>query len=333
MKIQYYIDGFKDLKIFGDRFVKENNRKCFIIVGGEKKSLTEYLTLKENQKRKKFIEVKLIENKKNTSMNSIFFQCENLKSLKDISKWDTKNITNMSCVFEGCRYLEFLPDISKWNTDNVTDMSYMFKGCEYLESLPDISKWNTKNVTNMEDMFQNCKALKYLPDISKWDTRNVNNMNRVFEECQNLKNLPDISKWDVRNVTDMRNMFYDCNSLKNFPDISNWNIGKNIQMKDIYDNCDSIESLLNFFRDEINKKKVNNKLSEMTIIYDIKNEDEGYLEIFGHEFVFNNINNCYLLIDNEKTELTDILNLNKEQKENSTLIIKLVETKKITKNV
>lgn len=37
MTIQYYIDGFKNLKIFGDRFVKENNRKCFIIVGGEKK--------------------------------------------------------------------------------------------------------------------------------------------------------------------------------------------------------------------------------------------------------------------------------------------------------
>ena len=35
--------------------------------------------------------------------------------------------------------LKSLPDISKWNTGNVTNMSYMFS-CGGLKSLPDISK-------------------------------------------------------------------------------------------------------------------------------------------------------------------------------------------------
>ena len=151
MTMQYYIDrNDKKVKIFGYSFVKENDKKCFLLVGGEKKSLTEYLILRENRQVKRFIDVKLIENEKITSMKSMFHGCHDLKSLKDISKWDTKNITNMSGIFDRCRYLEFLPDISKWNTDKVTDMSYMFSGCELLEFLPDISKWNTKNVTNMK---------------------------------------------------------------------------------------------------------------------------------------------------------------------------------------
>ena len=52
-------------------------------------------------------------------------------------------------MFYECSSLKSLPDISKWNTNNVTDMSNMFCGCNSLQSLPDISKWNTNNVTNM----------------------------------------------------------------------------------------------------------------------------------------------------------------------------------------
>ena len=35
----------------------------------------------------------------------------------------------MSNMFYKCESLLFLPDISKWNTNNVTDMSNMFYEC------------------------------------------------------------------------------------------------------------------------------------------------------------------------------------------------------------
>jgi len=76
------------------------------------------------------------------NMSSLFFDCEKLSSLPDISKWKTNNVTNMSSIFIGCFKLLSLPDISKWNTNNVNDMSYMFSGCSKLLKLPDISKWN-----------------------------------------------------------------------------------------------------------------------------------------------------------------------------------------------
>ena len=50
----------------------------------------------------------------------------------------------MSYMFYNCDSLKSLPDISKWDTKNATNMSYMFYNCDSLESLPDLSKQNTK---------------------------------------------------------------------------------------------------------------------------------------------------------------------------------------------
>jgi len=48
-------------------------------------------------------------------MSELFFECESLTSLPDISKWETQNNSNLSYIFFGCRSLKSLPDISKWN--------------------------------------------------------------------------------------------------------------------------------------------------------------------------------------------------------------------------
>ena len=52
-------------------------------------------------------------------MAGLFYGCESLISLPDISKWEINNIINMSNIFVGCSSLKYLPDISKWNTNNV----------------------------------------------------------------------------------------------------------------------------------------------------------------------------------------------------------------------
>ena len=42
----------------------------------------------------------------------------------------------MSGMFYNCNNLSSLPDISNWNTNNVTDMSYMFYECKYSLVIP-----------------------------------------------------------------------------------------------------------------------------------------------------------------------------------------------------
>ena len=62
----------------------------------------------------------------------------------------------MSCIFANCTSLKSLPDLSKWNTENVTNMNAVFAYCTSLRELPDISKWNTSNVFNLTSIFWNC---------------------------------------------------------------------------------------------------------------------------------------------------------------------------------
>ena len=68
------------------------------------------------------------------------------------------------------------------------------------------------------------------------------------------------------------------------------------------------------------------KMNIMTIIYNINNQNQ--IKLFGKDFVRNNKNNCYLIINNVKEELTDYIEIKtKKQKQ---LEIKLFEIILIT---
>ena len=171
------------------------------------------------------------------NMSSMFSNCESLKSLPDISKWNTNNVNDMSSMFSNCESLKSLPDISKWNTNNVKDMRFMFSNCKSLISLPDISKWNTKNVNDMSYLFSNCESLESFPDISNWNINNVKNTAHMFEYCKSLISLPDISKWNTKNVTYMNYMFRKCETLMPFPDISKWDFSNVSDLENIFSEC------------------------------------------------------------------------------------------------
>ena len=196
------------MRIFGDKFVDENYDNCYLSVNNKQFPLsTKFNYIKEND-LDDILEVKLIETKKITSMNSMFKGCKTLVNIDNFSEWDTSCITDMSFLFNKCISLKNLPDLSKWKTSNVVKMNGMFDDCESLLYLPDLSKWDVSNVCDMNHMFSCCKSLKNFPDISKWNTSKVVNMNHMFSDCKNVEKLPDISKWNLSNVKDMKYMFF-----------------------------------------------------------------------------------------------------------------------------
>ena len=67
---------------------------------------------------------------------------------------------------------------------------------------------------------------------------------------------------------------------------------------------------------------------KIRIIYNVEEKEEN-LKIFGDNFVKNNINNCYLIIEGKQKELCSELMLNKEQKKNNSLEIKFIQIKPI----
>ena len=57
-----------------------------------------------------------------------------------------ENVTNMFGLFYECNSLISIPDISKWNMKKVTNINYIFYGCNKLSSIPDITNWNVENI-------------------------------------------------------------------------------------------------------------------------------------------------------------------------------------------
>ena len=64
--------------------------------------------------------------------NFMFFLNNKLMNKQNI-------FSNLNRIFENCKSLKTLPDISQWNTFYVQDMSHIFYNCTSLLSLPDIN--------------------------------------------------------------------------------------------------------------------------------------------------------------------------------------------------
>ena len=106
-------------------------------------------------------------------------------------------------------------------------------------------------------------------------------------------------------------------------------------MKEIEDNNKIFDLLKNINNHNNIKDKLNDilnlydnmNLNVMTIIYKI-NKNEDKLKLFSQTFIKNNKENCYLIINGEKSELKENIDINK--REVNKLEVKLFETKTIT---
>ena len=118
----------KKLRIFGDKFVENNKKKCRLIINGEQKKMQAFISCKEIDYKNRFkIRINNINDNNIRSFSRMFDKCSSLLLLKFKSKWNTNNVNNISEMFSNCISLKELSDISKWNTNNVNDMGDIFK--------------------------------------------------------------------------------------------------------------------------------------------------------------------------------------------------------------
>ena len=168
---------------------EEDIKGCEIYINDKKIDFTYYYKFpNEGNYKIKYVFTKLL-----NSTNSMFSNCNSLKSL-DLSNFNTENIKDMHCMFYNCNSLRSL-DLSNFNTQNVTNMFSLFFGCNSLISL-NLTNFNTQNVYNMKTMFYNCYSLLSL-DLSNFDTQNVINMESMFRNCFSLISL-DLSNFNTK---------------------------------------------------------------------------------------------------------------------------------------
>ncbi|MEE6665611.1 BspA family leucine-rich repeat surface protein, partial [Limosilactobacillus fermentum] len=96
----------------------------------------------------------------------------------DLSNLDTRSITNMGWLFCDNTGLKTVGNLSHWDTSNVRDMSYMFAG--YNGVIGDLSHWDTSNVRYMCSMFGSSRAA--VSGLNTWNTRQTTNMSDMFDD-------------------------------------------------------------------------------------------------------------------------------------------------------
>ena len=73
-------------------------------------------------------------------MRSIFYECEQLKSVGDLSNWNVSRVQIINSMFNDCEQLKSVGDLSNWNVSNVRSMSDMFNK----SGITNIPKWYKK---------------------------------------------------------------------------------------------------------------------------------------------------------------------------------------------
>ena len=100
----YNVKQNKNIKIFHKTFVNNNKNNCKIIYGHKEYELTETFNIKNLNKDKLKIKLRMIN--KISNIRTMFYECEDLESLPDISSLDTSNVTDMSFIFYKCSSLK-----------------------------------------------------------------------------------------------------------------------------------------------------------------------------------------------------------------------------------
>jgi surface protein len=176
------------------------------------------------------------------TLNSLFWDCQNLTTINNLEKWDIGKINNLGVIFYGA--YKFDQNVGSWDVSNVRDFSFSF-GCSSTSpdpvgvfnngGSPSIGNWNMGQATTLSSMFQN--QSRFNQNIGNWNTSNVTNMSFMFFAAYgtttpwqtvsgsfNNGGSSSIGNWDTSNVTLFNGMFSGQYSFDQ--NIGNWNVNK-----------------------------------------------------------------------------------------------------------
>lgn len=156
---------------------------------------------------------------KTESLNEMFADFVNLKTIRNMDKLSSSKPKYLVDMFKNCKSLEkiVLPLFSNYNSGYyvyLVGTGNMFKGCSSLRSL-DISNLKTYHTENMISMFAGCSSLKSL-DLSKFDISKVTTMDSMFSGCSSLTNIYVNYEWVIYSKHENTPIFQGCVNLPHF---------------------------------------------------------------------------------------------------------------------
>ena len=142
----------------------------------------------------------------------MFYSCSSLKSLPDISEWNTKNIENLNSIFENCSLLTFIPNISKWKLNRRIKINNIFRGCNSLLIFPDISKWNInipEYIDNSSFKSNSISNIDIIKDSNLSEGLSFSIDNGTINLSENTISIDFCNKNDEEELNDYYDNFYN----------------------------------------------------------------------------------------------------------------------------
>ncbi len=128
-----------------------------------------------------------------SSMEYAFFGCLNL----DVTATDTPNLSQVSSLngmFFACENLVGTPAFNTWNVSTITSMKELFYAA-LLFNQP-LNDWDVSNVTTMSEMFRS--AITFNQPLDNWDVSAVENMSHQFFAASSFNQ--DLGNWDISSL-------------------------------------------------------------------------------------------------------------------------------------
>ena len=94
-------------------------------------------------KLKKIIGIENLDVSKLENANNMFFCCKKLVEL-DLTKWNPVSLQYTRQMFYECSNLKIIKNIENWQLPNIKDVSYMFCDCAKLDV--DLSNWDLTHI-------------------------------------------------------------------------------------------------------------------------------------------------------------------------------------------
>ena len=138
-------DTYKDVTIF-NQYVEDEGYDVYL--NEEKINIIKSYNIPcKNFEKEGNYEYKIVFKKGINNLERIFQNCSNLISI-DFSEFDTSNATSIGRMFNQCNKLKKIKGINKFNTSKVNNMKAMFQSFNEIEYL-DLSNFDTKIVTDL----------------------------------------------------------------------------------------------------------------------------------------------------------------------------------------
>ena len=153
-----------------------------------------------------------------TDIRYMFYNCESLLSLPDLSKLITNEVTNMSYIFFNCKSLESLSLLSDKdplkNEKSNDDDDYRSEFNKTLSIITEISdyefSYSNNEIYDLKNEITFSISGTYLYAITDLNPIFLTDIRCMFYKSESLLSLPDISKLITNEVTNMSYTFFNC---------------------------------------------------------------------------------------------------------------------------